>query len=234
MPQAMHATDHDVLDAGPRRTAAGAERYCVATGTVRPVEEMIRFVIDPHGRPVADLKRRLPGRGVWVTATRQALGTAVARKAFTRGFKRDVAPAADFVETTERLLEQSALAALGIAYKARRLVLGFSKVEAALAHDPVIALLRATDAGAESARKLDGMLHRRAPAGAPIAVVEAFTSAQLDLALGRSNVIHAALLGGRESGLFLARAEGLRRFRDVGPGTANASAPGKLEKDRNG
>ena len=39
---------------------------------------------------VPDLKRKLPGRGIWVTATRQALPSAVARKAFARGFKRDV------------------------------------------------------------------------------------------------------------------------------------------------
>ena len=76
--------DHDELDAGPRRTAPGAERFCAATGTVRPVADMIRFVVSPDGLAVADLKRRLPGRGIWITATRQALRTAVAPQGLLR------------------------------------------------------------------------------------------------------------------------------------------------------
>ncbi len=64
-------------DAGPRDSAARRERLCVATRTVKQVEEMIRFVIGPDDVVVPDLKCRLPGRGVWVTATRDALAGAV-------------------------------------------------------------------------------------------------------------------------------------------------------------
>ena len=71
-PENLAPMDHDELDAGPRKTAPGAERFCAATGTVRPVADMIRFVVAPDGLAVADLKRRLPGRGIWITATRQA------------------------------------------------------------------------------------------------------------------------------------------------------------------
>ena len=59
--------------AGRAERAPGTERICAATGTVKPVAEMIRFVVGPDGAVVPDLKRRLPGRGVWVTATREAL-----------------------------------------------------------------------------------------------------------------------------------------------------------------
>ena len=55
------------LDHGPR--SRGAERFCVVTRAVRPIERMIRFVIAPNGEAVPDIKRNLPGRGVWVTAT---------------------------------------------------------------------------------------------------------------------------------------------------------------------
>jgi hypothetical protein len=44
----------------------------------------------------------------------------------------------------------------------------------------------------------------------------------LDLALGRSNVIHAALLAGPESETFLARAARLDRFRAPNPNHMNA------------
>jgi uncharacterized protein len=43
--------------------------------------------------------------------------------------------------------------------------------------------------------------------------VRTFTASQLGLALGRSNVIHAALLGGREGDSFLARWRTLERYR---------------------
>src|SRR5262249_13125802 len=107
-------THHDTLDSGPRRTAPGGERFCAATGEVKPVADLIRFVVAPDGAVVADLKRRLPGRGLWITATRQALDMAIARKAFARGFKRDVRVSAELVETTERLIEQAALDALAM------------------------------------------------------------------------------------------------------------------------
>src|SRR3989442_5856651 len=102
-------TQVDECDGGPRRAGRGGERFCAATGAVKPVAEMIRFVVSPDGAAVPDLKRRLPGRGIWITATRQALRTAVARKVFARGFKRDVRVTPDFVDSTERLLERAAL-----------------------------------------------------------------------------------------------------------------------------
>src|SRR3954453_18039461 len=107
----------DTLDLGPRKSAGGTQRFCAATGTIKPVDEMIRFVVGPDGAAVPDLKRRLPGRGIWITATRGALQSAIARKAFARSFKRDVPLPHDFVGATERLLEQAALDALAMAHK---------------------------------------------------------------------------------------------------------------------
>ena len=202
----------NALDAGPRKLAPGAQRFCAASGAVKPVDEMIRFVVGPDGAAVPDLKRRLPGRGIWITATRQALRSAIARKAFARAFKRDVRLAPDLVETTERLIERAALDALAICHKAGKLAIGFANADAALARARVVALLNAAEAAPDGTRKLAAALHRRADA-AEIAVIDAFTSAQLDLALGRSNVIHAALLAGPESETFLARTARLDYFR---------------------
>ncbi len=205
-------TRDDGLDAGPRKSAPGTERFCAATGEVKPVDAMIRFVVGPDGAPVPDLKRRLPGRGIWITATRQALAAAIARKAFARGFRRDVRVAPDLVAVTERLLEQAALDALAMSHKAGKVAVGFAKVETALVRGRVAALLNAADAAPDGRRKLAGVLRQREDA-ARIAVVDAFSSAQLDLALGRSNVIHAALLAGPESETFLARTARLDCFR---------------------
>jgi predicted RNA-binding protein YlxR (DUF448 family) len=205
------------LDTGPRSRTPGAERFCAATGAVKPVNDMIRFVVAPDGAVLPDLRRRLPGRGLWVTATRHALGEAVRRRVFARGFKRDVRVSPDLVETTEQLLARAALDALAIAHKAGKVAIGSAKAEAALEEARVAALINASDAAPDGSRKLLAAVRRREDA-AGITVVEAFTSAQLDLAFGRSNVIHAALLAGPESETFLARLGRFERFRSGCPG----------------
>jgi uncharacterized protein len=223
----MLARLHDsALDGGTRKRAPGTQRFCAVTGVVRPVEELMRFVIAPDGTAVPDLKRRLPGRGIWITATRQALRVAMARKTFARGFKREVRVASDLVETTERLIERAALDALAMCHKAGRVAIGFANVETALARAPIVAVLHAAEAAADGVRKLTAAVRRRADI-AEIAVFDAFTSAQLDLALGRSNVVHAALLAGPESATFLARSARLERFRtgSLSEGAVTASRP---------
>ena len=226
-PAADATTDDATTDLGPRGAAVATERLCVATREVRPVGEMIRFVAGPDGGVVPDLKRRLPGRGVWVTARRRVVEEAVRRRVFGRGLKGDVRAPADLPEVLDALLERSALDALSMVHKAGLVVLGFAKVEAAVASGPVIALVRARDAGADAGRKLAAALRRRAVGRTDGKIVEAFTSAQLDLALGRLNVVHAALLTGRASETFLGRWQILESFRvddpgdrDIGPTTA--------------
>jgi predicted RNA-binding protein YlxR (DUF448 family) len=201
------------LDLGPRRIAPGSERLCAATGEVTPVADMIRFVVAPDGSVVPDLKRRLPGRGIWITATRPALCSALARKAFARSFKREVRVARDLVESTERLLERAALDALAMVHKARRAIIGFAKVEAALGRmERVAALIQGSDAGQDGVRKLNASVRQR-PDAENIVIINTFAISQLDLAFGRANVVHAVLVAGPESEAFLARVARLERFR---------------------
>jgi len=202
--------DATELDDGPR--LRGAERLCLATRTVRPVEHMIRFVIAPNGEAIADLKHNLPGRGVWVTATRNALDRAVKANAFARGFRRDVRVAGDVVADTERLLENAAVDALAVARKAGLIATGFAQVETALKRDAVTALLHAAEAAPDGVKKLDSAL-RQSRQTESVRIVRILTTSQLDLALGRPNVIHAALLAGRASETFMARLRRLERFR---------------------
>jgi predicted RNA-binding protein YlxR (DUF448 family) len=209
--------DDALLDAGPRR-APGSERLCIVTREVKPVSEMIRFVIGPDQHVVPDLRRRLPGRGVWVTATRAAVAQAVKRRAYARGFKADVGVAPGLADEVERLLERSALDALSIVRKAGRAALGFAQVERALASEPLVALLHAADAGREGVRKLAAARSRLGEKAEDVPVMDRFTAAQLDLAFGRPNVVHAALLAGSASDGFLARYRNLERFRAIGPG----------------
>ena len=141
------------LDRGSDRRELS--RLCAATHTVRPIADLIRFVVGPIGEAVPDVKNKLPGRGIWVTATRPALEDAIKRKVFARGFKRDVRLPADLVVRTEMSLERAALDALAIAGKAGTVLAGFTKVETALEKGEVAALLHAAEAAADGKRKLE-------------------------------------------------------------------------------
>ena len=202
------------LDRGATSVAATTERTCALTREVRPISDLVRFVVGPAGEAVPDVKRKLPGRGIWVTATRAAISDATERNVFARGFRRQVHVPQDLAAQTERLLERAALDALAIAGKAGAIVGGFSKVEAALGRNDVLALIHAGDAADNGTRKLAAALQRNT-GGKPgeITVIDTFTGAQLDLALGRPNVVHAALLAGPGSETFLARVARLTRFR---------------------
>jgi uncharacterized protein len=211
-------TSDSEVDSGPGDNRAGSERFCAVTRVVKPVAEMIRFVAGPTG-VVPDIKRKLPGRGVWISASRALLGHAIKRKVFARPFGAEVRVPPDLADLTERLLERAALDALAIAGKSGSVLTGFSKVEAALAAEQVLALIHAADAAPDGIRKLAQAWRRQADeVETELPVIQAFTSAQLDLALGRSNVVHAALLAGRASATFLARSALLARFRGDGGG----------------
>jgi len=202
------------LDRGATSVAPATERTCALTRKLRPVEEMIRFVVGPDGEAVPDVKRKLPGRGIWVTATREAIEEAAKRNVFARGFKRDVHVAGDLAGETERLVVRAALDALAMCGKAGAVVCGYAKVEAACGGDRLLALIHAADGAADGRRKLAAALHRNTAAKSrEIAIIDAFSGAQLDLALNRPNVVHAALLAGPGSETFLARVARLTRFR---------------------
>jgi predicted RNA-binding protein YlxR (DUF448 family) len=212
--QTHHIGQPGELDRGPH--ARERERFCVATRTVQPVSDLIRFVVGPDGEAVADIKSKLPGRGVWVTATREALEEAIKRKAFARGFKRDIRTPADLAARTERLLEQAVIDALAMAHKAGLVAAGFGRAATALEREDVVALLHAAEASPDGVRKLDAAV--RQGRSQPLPVIEFLTSAQLDLALGRPNVVHAALLAGSASDTLLSRSRRLERFRTGGAG----------------
>ncbi len=207
------------LDDGPRTHRSATMRMCAVSRDVRPIDELIRFVVAPSGEVIPDLKRKLPGRGLWVSASRQAVAEAARRHHFSKGFKRDVRVAATLATDTEALLERFAVEALGVAAKAGQVISGFTKVADALerqAHGPVRALIHASDGAADGIRKLDALVGQNGRNGgnpAEILIVNVLTSEQLDLALGRSNVIHAALLAGPASDTFLSRSQLLVRYR---------------------
>jgi hypothetical protein len=141
-----------------------------------------------------------------ITATRSALETAIRDKAIVRAFRGKATVPADLPDLVERLLEKSALEALSLANKAGKIVTGATRVEAALRQEAVALVVHASDAAADGIRKLDAAARAAEADGWPLPVqMRAFRGEQLDLALGRPNVVHAALLAHPASAGFLLR-----------------------------
>lgn len=193
-------------------------RTCIVTREVLPREHLIRFVRDPEGRVVPGLKGALPGRGVWVTARADVVARAVERKAFSRGFRADARAGPELVATVGDLLRQRALGLLGIARGAGQLVTGFVKVETLIDKGRAGVLVEAGDGAEDGRRKLRNRFRAALSAGDSGGeetdfVVSCFDIEQLSLALGRTNVVHAALIKGRLGEEFLAAA---RRYEAYG------------------
>lgn len=199
--------DNASADSGPLRT-------CAVTRERKPVDDLIRFVLSPVGEVVPDLAGRLPGRGLWVTAERHHIEQAEARKAFSRGFKRQVHVADGMAARIEQQLERRLSEAVSLATKAGQIISGFTKVDALIASGQAVALLHGCDAAADGRMKLDRKLAAVCSAtGAEPAVIDELSIEQLSLAMGRENVVHAGLKVGGAARRIVIEAERLRRYR---------------------
>lgn len=205
----------------PEEAERGSERRCVLTRRCGPRDRMIRLVMAPGGTVVPDIDGRLPGRGAWISADRKALEAALAKGALAgalaHALKTRVRPAqipADLPARIDSLLVGRACNRLGLERRAGRLVTGFEAVRQALVRRPVRVLLEARDAAADGCRKL------RAQAGQDIAVVSLLTREQMSLALGRENVVHAAVENGGGAERLIRDLERLAAWRGAPDGGA--------------
>ena len=190
------------------------DRTCIVTRAQHEPADMIRFVVGPDGAVVPDLKRKLPGRGCWVVADRTHVDTAVRRKLFARVMKRELEVPDDLGSRIDALLSGSALGALGLARKAGKLALGAAKVEASVRNGSAGAVLHAFEASEDGVRKITQARRATVYAGGPsIVAYKLFSESEMGLALGATNVIHAAVLAGDAGNAALKRLLALDRYR---------------------
>ena len=196
----MTGTEHD-----------GRERRDIVSGEVMPDARLIRFAVGPDDAVVPDVAARLPGRGLWVAASKAAIATAVEKKLFAKAAKANVAAAPDLAARTEAALVARMVGDLGLARRSGALVLGFDNVLRALeGPKPPKALIEAFDGAKDGKRKLYAAAHRLE---LECVVIETLTSAELGLALGRENVIHAAVQPGGLAERLIFDAQRLEGFR---------------------
>lgn len=193
---------------------AGSLRQCAVTRAHKPPEDLIRFVAGPDGIVTPDLARRLPGRGVWVDATCKAVALAVRQKAFAKALKQQVSAPEELAALVEMLMVKRLLEAFSLANKAGLVVTGFVKVEEQIARGQVATLLHALDAAADGVDKLDrkfnALANRR---NLPVATIRELTGAEMSLAIGRPNVIHAAAAEGGATQRLIEEARRIGRYR---------------------
>lgn len=203
----------------------GQLRLCAVSRARKPPDGLIRFVASPDGVVVPDLARRLPGRGIWVDATREAVRVAVRQKVFGRGLKQGVSVPTDLPDRIEQLMTRRLTEALSLAVKAGLAVAGFVKVEELIARRRAVVLLHASDAGADGVAKLNR--HFKVLTGVDVdetAIVRELTSAEMSLAIGRPSVVHAAATEGGATRRLTEEARRLRRYR-LGREPGAQSAP---------
>lgn len=181
-----------------RRGHKGAERRCVGTDEIKPKSEMIRFVKGPDNQLVPDLTGKLPGRGVYTQATSAALESAMINGGFKRGLKSNVEVSSDLLEQTRNLLRRKLLSLMPMAMKAGQIYIGFDQVKAAAQTEILAWRVEALD-GSEGGRGKIRVLTRAVSlelGQKPTPVIGCFTSSELGQAIGRSDIVHAAIKKG--------------------------------------
>ena len=194
------------------------DRTCIVTRRHAEPDELIRFVVGPDNSVVPDIKTNLPGRGCWVSADRINVDKAASKGAFARAFKTEVSVPHDLGAMVDHVLAKSALGSLGLARKAGMVALGATKVEASVRSGAALFVLHAAEASEDGLRKITQARRATAYAGGPhIAAYKLFSEAELGLALGGTNVIHAAVLAGDAGRAVQKRMVALDRYRGGSP-----------------
>jgi uncharacterized protein len=195
------------------------ERRCALTHEVKPAADLIRFVVGPDDVLVPDTDAKAEGRGVWISLGEKQVAEAVKKKAFAKSLKTAVTVPDDLPALTRLRLEQRLLSSLMMAKKAGQLLTGMTKVKAALETGSAVALFSSTDAAADGKKKLLATLtavtkyaEEQGLSAPAVPHFELLDSAQLGLALGIENVIHAAPTQGAAGESAVKRAHRLARY----------------------
>ena len=200
-------------------------RTCSVTRRAGGADALLRFVAGPDGSLVPDLKRKLPGRGCWVTAEHTHVEQAVRRNLFPRALKQQVSVPADLAAMVDALYVRAALGALGLARKAGQVALGAAKVEAKVRSGEALCVLHAAEAAEDGIRKIVNARRATLLAGGPeIAAYKLFREDEMGLALGGANVIHAALLASEAGKAAQKRVVALDRYRGNAPDITQTAA----------
>lgn len=207
---------------GASDTPSGNERRCIVTRTAAPREGLIRFVVGPDNALIPDLAENLPGRGLWVTASGEALATKGLAKAAARSARQKVTVDPDMVGLLDRLLTTRCQSLLGLARRSGAVESGFDKVRDHVVSAQAHLMLTASDSdgrdGQELARRVQALSH-------PVRVSRALTAAELGRALGKERQVHVSVARGSLADRLCRDLDRLMGIRGANPATNEDFTP---------
>jgi predicted RNA-binding protein YlxR (DUF448 family) len=192
----------------------GPLRRCIVTREQLPKERMIRFVVGPDRQIVPDLAARLPGRGIWLSASRDVLESAGSQdggqqaggrqqekqgdgryrhlvRAFARAARGPVSVPSDLSVLLQTALVRRIGDCLGLARRAGQAVAGYEKAREALRTGRYRLVLQASDGSeAERSRFLSGF-------GPDLTIIDPLPGETLGRVFGRDYVVHVAVAPGK-------------------------------------
>jgi hypothetical protein len=203
----------DTPDDDEPEPETGPLRRCIVTRERLPKERMIRFVVGPNRQIVPDLAARLPGRGIWLSASRDVLESSGARedkrleggqqkkrnegdqrhlaRAFVRAARGPVSVPSDLSVLLQTALVRRIGECLGLARRAGQAVAGYEKAREALRTGRYKLVLQASDGSeAERSRFLSGF-------GPDLTIIDPLPGEALGRVFGRDYVVHVAVAPGK-------------------------------------
>ena len=199
----------EIDDGDETEPETGPLRRCVVTRERLPKERMIRFVVGPDRCIVPDLAARLPGRGIWLSASRDVLESTEAQddgrqkekrgdgryrhlaRAFARAARGPVSVPSDLSVLLQTALVRRIGDCLGLARRAGQAVAGYEKAREALRTGRYRLVLQASDGSeAERSRFLTGL-------GPRLTIIDPLPGEALGRVFGRDYVVHVAVAPGK-------------------------------------
>ena len=237
--------EETIVDANEEEPETGPLRRCVVSRERLPKEQMFRFVVGPDRALIPDLAGKLPGRGIWLSASRDVIegggakhpggvlpegmsskGTSSGAKgrdlvrAIARAARGPVQIPPDLPGVLDTALIRRIGDLLGLARRAGQAIAGFEKARDWMRTHPIGLVLQAAD-GSEAERN---RFRSAVPAAVP--VLDPLTGAELGQVFGHDTVVHVALAPGRLAGLIATEAGRLAGIRTPLPPGMGLTAAG--------
>lgn len=176
------------MDKNERGDSARLVRRCALTKEPKPDHELIRFVANEGGEVFADVNAKAPGRGVWVSADKISLESAIKTNVFARSLKRTCFPKIELIAQTEAALRQKCLNMLGFAKRSGEIIFGFDSVIDAVRNKKPAYLIEASDSANDGRQKIVNLTRNK---WGEVEIIGCFDGQSLSAAMGRDNIIHA-------------------------------------------
>ena len=201
---------------------ARREKKCLVTGETLDETQLLRIAVAPDDTLVPDVSAKLPGRGMWISPSRDMVDLARKKGLFNRSAGKAVHAPEDLADQFEQLLSARLLNLLGLARRAGNLALGSDAVRISLQANEPVWRIEASDGASDGRRKLDGLARSMWD---EVPVLGCFSAEELGLATGRGPVVHGVLPKGVHADSFSEIAGKLSGFRSLdGPWVQEADA----------